>query len=360
MILVIDNYDSFTFNLVQYLAELGATVEVYRNDRIRVEEIAARSPRAIVISPGPGAPDDAGITLEAIRTFAGRIPILGVCLGHQAIGQAFGGRIVRAPVLMHGKTSMIVHDGRTIFRQHAAQEIEDQEPEMAHSILDVIPEDPEIEHIPAQMQPPAVQEHRREDREDQLRGLVLAKGPPRINIPLREIPDRNHGVGIKKSLQLRRPQEQFVQEREDIEDDERDGDDGITPRRNVIANGNHRLLTSRQPAPRASEEKETFACLAAPDAHGLLDPGRDHNGPRPRAQAEGNTRDAPRYETSPQSWRKFRNRSFPTCPVMMDSGWNCTPSHTNSRWRTPMINPSEDVAETSRHAGTESRSTTSE
>lgn len=116
MILVIDNYDSFTFNLVQYLAELGAAVEVYRNDRIRVEEIAARSPRAIVISPGPGTPDDAGITLEAIRTFAGRIPILGVCLGHQAIGQAFGGRIVRAPVLMHGKTSMIVHDGRTIFR----------------------------------------------------------------------------------------------------------------------------------------------------------------------------------------------------------------------------------------------------
>ncbi len=116
MILVIDNYDSFTFNLVQYLAEWGAEVEVYRNDRIRVEEIAARSPRAIVISPGPGTPDDAGITLEAIRAFAGRIPILGVCLGHQAIGQAFGGRIVRAPVLMHGKTSMIVHDGRTIFR----------------------------------------------------------------------------------------------------------------------------------------------------------------------------------------------------------------------------------------------------
>lgn len=116
MILVIDNYDSFTFNLVQYLAELGAAVEVHRNDRIRVEEIAARSPRAIVISPGPGTPDDAGITLEVIRTFAGRIPILGVCLGHQAIGQAFGGRIVRAPVLMHGKTSMIVHDGRTIFR----------------------------------------------------------------------------------------------------------------------------------------------------------------------------------------------------------------------------------------------------
>jgi len=115
-ILVIDNYDSFTFNLVQYLAELGAAVEVYRNDRIRVEEIAARSPRAIVISPGPGTPDDAGVTLDVVRTFAGRIPILGVCLGHQAIGQAFGGRIVRAPVLMHGKTSMIVHDGRTIFR----------------------------------------------------------------------------------------------------------------------------------------------------------------------------------------------------------------------------------------------------
>lgn len=116
MILVIDNYDSFTFNLVQYLAELGAEVEVSRNDQIRVEEIAARAPRAIVISPGPGTPEEAGITLEVIRTFAGRIPILGVCLGHQAIGQAFGGRIVRAPVLMHGKTSMIVHDGRTIFR----------------------------------------------------------------------------------------------------------------------------------------------------------------------------------------------------------------------------------------------------
>lgn len=116
MILVIDNYDSFTFNLVQYLAELGAEVEVYRNDRIRVEEIAARSPRAIVISPGPGTPEEAGITLDVIRTFAGRIPLLGVCLGHQAIGQAFGGRIVRAPVLMHGKTSMIMHDGRTIFR----------------------------------------------------------------------------------------------------------------------------------------------------------------------------------------------------------------------------------------------------
>ncbi len=116
MILVIDNYDSFTFNLVQYLAELGAAVEVYRNDRIRVEEIAACSPRALVISPGPGTPEEAGVTLDVIRAFAGRIPILGVCLGHQAIGRAFGGRIVRAPVLMHGKTSMIMHDGRTIFR----------------------------------------------------------------------------------------------------------------------------------------------------------------------------------------------------------------------------------------------------
>ncbi len=116
MILVIDNYDSFTFNLVQYLAELGAEVEVFRNDHLRVEEIAARAPQAIVISPGPGTPDEAGVTLDVIRTLAGRIPILGVCLGHQAIGQAFGGRIVRAPVLMHGKTSMIVHDGRTIFR----------------------------------------------------------------------------------------------------------------------------------------------------------------------------------------------------------------------------------------------------
>ena len=115
MIVVIDNYDSFTYNLVQYLQELGAEVEVYRNDRITVEGIAAREPGAIVISPGPKTPDDAGITLETVRAFSGRVPILGVCLGHQAIGQAFGGRVVRAPSLMHGKTSLIRHDGKTIF-----------------------------------------------------------------------------------------------------------------------------------------------------------------------------------------------------------------------------------------------------
>jgi anthranilate synthase/aminodeoxychorismate synthase-like glutamine amidotransferase len=116
VIVVVDNYDSFTYNLVQYLQELGAEVEVYRNDRITVDGIAARHPGAIVISPGPKRPDDAGITLETVRAFSGRVPILGVCLGHQAIGQAFGGRVVAAPTLMHGKTSRIVHDGRTIFR----------------------------------------------------------------------------------------------------------------------------------------------------------------------------------------------------------------------------------------------------
>ena len=115
MIVVIDNYDSFTYNLVQYLQELGADVEVYRNDRITVEGISARRPQALVISPGPRTPDDAGITLDAVRAFSGRLPVLGVCLGHQAIGQAFGGRVVRAPSLMHGKTSRIRHDGRTIF-----------------------------------------------------------------------------------------------------------------------------------------------------------------------------------------------------------------------------------------------------
>ena len=116
MILVIDNYDSFTYNLVQYLEELGAEVEVHRNDRITAAGIGARRPEAIVISPGPKTPDDAGVTLDVVRTFSGHLPILGVCLGHQAIGQAFGGRIVRAPTLMHGKTSRIEHDGRTIFR----------------------------------------------------------------------------------------------------------------------------------------------------------------------------------------------------------------------------------------------------
>ncbi|MBZ5671093.1 MAG: aminodeoxychorismate/anthranilate synthase component II [Acidobacteriia bacterium] len=116
MILVIDNYDSFTYNLVQYLGELGADLEVVRNDQTTVEVIEKQTPERIVISPGPKTPSEAGICLEVIRAFAGRIPILGVCLGHQAIGQAFGGRVIRAPELMHGKTSEIRHDGKTIFQ----------------------------------------------------------------------------------------------------------------------------------------------------------------------------------------------------------------------------------------------------
>lgn len=116
MVLVIDNYDSFTYNLVQYLAEIGAEVRVYRNDAITLEEIAQLAPSHIVLSPGPCTPNEAGICLDLIKRFAGQIPILGVCLGHQAIAQAFGGRIVRAARLMHGKTSPIHHDGRTIFR----------------------------------------------------------------------------------------------------------------------------------------------------------------------------------------------------------------------------------------------------
>jgi anthranilate synthase/aminodeoxychorismate synthase-like glutamine amidotransferase len=121
MILVIDNYDSFTYNLVQYLGELGAClpiareIEVARNDRITIEEIERLAPERIVLSPGPCTPDEAGITLDVIRHFAGKFPLLGVCLGHQAMGQAFGGRVVRAPYLMHGKTSQILHDGRTVF-----------------------------------------------------------------------------------------------------------------------------------------------------------------------------------------------------------------------------------------------------
>lgn len=116
MLLVIDNYDSFTYNLVQYLGELGATVEVRRNDRVTLDEIEnSLRPERIVISPGPGTPDNAGITLDVIAHFAGKIPLLGVCLGHQAIGQAFGGRVVRAPELMHGKASEVSHDGKTIF-----------------------------------------------------------------------------------------------------------------------------------------------------------------------------------------------------------------------------------------------------
>ncbi|MFN7944046.1 MAG: aminodeoxychorismate/anthranilate synthase component II [Blastocatellia bacterium] len=115
MILVIDNYDSFTYNLVQYLGELGADPVVARNDEITIDDISNLSPQGIVISPGPCTPDQAGISIDVIRHFAGRIPMLGVCLGHQAIGQAFGGQVVRAPYLMHGKTSEILHDGRTIF-----------------------------------------------------------------------------------------------------------------------------------------------------------------------------------------------------------------------------------------------------
>jgi anthranilate synthase/aminodeoxychorismate synthase-like glutamine amidotransferase len=115
MILVIDNYDSFTYNLVQYLGELGAEPQVYRNDAITIEQIRELKPERILISPGPGVPRDAGMTIDAIRAFAREVPILGVCLGHQAIGEAFGGRVVRAPYLMHGKTSEICHDSATIF-----------------------------------------------------------------------------------------------------------------------------------------------------------------------------------------------------------------------------------------------------
>jgi len=116
MLLVIDNYDSFTYNLVQYLGELGQTVDVRRNNQVTVDEIeTSLRPERIVISPGPGTPDDAGISLDVIDRFAGKIPLLGVCLGHQAIGQAFGGHVVRAPQLMHGKASEVNHDGRTIF-----------------------------------------------------------------------------------------------------------------------------------------------------------------------------------------------------------------------------------------------------
>jgi anthranilate synthase/aminodeoxychorismate synthase-like glutamine amidotransferase len=115
MILVIDNYDSFTYNLVQYLGELGARVVVRRNNEVTVDEIETLGPSRIVISPGPGRPEQAGITVEAIRQFGARIPILGVCLGHQAIGLAFGGTVVRATVPMHGKTSTITHDARGVF-----------------------------------------------------------------------------------------------------------------------------------------------------------------------------------------------------------------------------------------------------
>lgn len=116
MLLVIDNYDSFTYNLVQYLGELGQVIKVYRNDQIVVDEVERLSPERIVVSPGPCTPLEAGVSNEIIRRLAGRVPLLGVCLGHQCIGHVFGGEVVRAPRLMHGKTSMIHHDGKTIYQ----------------------------------------------------------------------------------------------------------------------------------------------------------------------------------------------------------------------------------------------------
>ena len=116
MVFVLDNYDSFTYNLVQYLGELGAEVVVRRNDQVTVAEVEAMRPERIVLSPGPCTPREAGISLELIRHFAGKVPVLGVCLGHQAIGEAFGGKVVRAKNLMHGKTSQVEHDGKTIFQ----------------------------------------------------------------------------------------------------------------------------------------------------------------------------------------------------------------------------------------------------
>jgi len=115
VVFVLDNYDSFTYNLVQYLGELGAQVEVQRNDQLTIADVEAMQPERIVISPGPCTPQEAGISIDLIRHFAGKVPILGVCLGHQAIGAAFGGHVVRAPRLMHGKTSAVMHDNKTIF-----------------------------------------------------------------------------------------------------------------------------------------------------------------------------------------------------------------------------------------------------
>jgi anthranilate synthase/aminodeoxychorismate synthase-like glutamine amidotransferase len=115
MLLMIDNYDSFTYNLVQYLGEIGEDIKVFRNDKITIHEIERLNPERIVISPGPCTPKEAGVSVELIKHFSGKVPLLGVCLGHQAIGAAFGGEIVRAQRLMHGKTSMINHDGKTIF-----------------------------------------------------------------------------------------------------------------------------------------------------------------------------------------------------------------------------------------------------
>ncbi len=114
-VLVIDNYDSFVYNLVQYLGELGASPMVYRNDELALDQIIALDPHAVLISPGPGTPDDAGVSNDVIRTFAGKVPLLGVCLGHQCIGQVYGGEVVRAPQVMHGKTSLIRHSGAGVF-----------------------------------------------------------------------------------------------------------------------------------------------------------------------------------------------------------------------------------------------------
>lgn len=116
MIIMIDNYDSFTYNLVQYVGELGEELQVYRNDKITIAQIEQLAPDYLMISPGPCTPNEAGISMEVIRHFAGKIPILGVCLGHQSIGQVFGGKVIRAERLMHGKTSEVIHDGRTIFQ----------------------------------------------------------------------------------------------------------------------------------------------------------------------------------------------------------------------------------------------------
>ena len=115
MVFVLDNYDSFTYNLVQYMGELGAEMVIRRNDRVTVDEVGGLRPERIVVSPGPCTPREAGISIDLIRHFAGRVPVLGVCLGHQAIGEAFGGKVIRAPHLMHGKTSQVRHDGRTVF-----------------------------------------------------------------------------------------------------------------------------------------------------------------------------------------------------------------------------------------------------
>jgi len=115
MVFVLDNYDSFTYNLVQYMGELGAEMTIRRNDELTVDELEALEPERILLSPGPCTPNEAGISIDLIRRFAGKVPILGVCLGHQAIGAAFGGNVVRAPQLMHGKTSEVTHDGKTVF-----------------------------------------------------------------------------------------------------------------------------------------------------------------------------------------------------------------------------------------------------